>query len=170
MAAGSALVDGFQDLKIFSGLDLGLRYMLDSGTAFEGGWNFGQPAIMKQSRLNESNALVTEKWKLQNSGIYLGLQQHLGGFSFGSSLQYNRLNLKTIPEFLTKYQAVEVAPYWTAQFHIQLEYRTNFTAIALRPHYSLPITGYKFSNLGNNKNYTESLTTYGLSLIIYNGE
>ncbi|MCB0647514.1 MAG: hypothetical protein KDC49_12685 [Saprospiraceae bacterium] len=168
--AGVNLVDGFKDVHVLSGLDLGLRYKLSTGTAFEGGWNFGQPRVLKQSRFNDSNTVIDEKWKMQNNGLYLGMQQHLGAFSFGSAIQYNRLNMSTIPANKSKYEVIEKAPYWTAQFFIQLEYRTNFTAIALRPHYSLPITSYQFDRLNTNKSYSESLTTYGLSLIIYNGE
>lgn len=168
--AGANLVEGFKEPQFLNGLDLGLRYKTKSGTAIEAGWNFGQPRILKQSSLNNGDQLVEETWKMQNNGIYAGIQQHIGSFSFGTNLQYNTLSMATIPDLKSRYEVDDRAPYWTAQFYIQLEYRTNLTAIALRPHYSLPITSYTFSPTATNTSYTQSLTTYGISLIIYNGE
>lgn len=164
----------YDQTKYLHGIEAGLRCRLGF-TAMELGWKRSMNFLKANGR-NAQNQQFDNRLKVNLDAVMLGIESFVGKFSFGGSVDYNFMNIKTIldqPAISTRIKDQA----WGNHFFVSYDFGgQSYMRLVLRPYVQLYWTDMDLTDLDivmNNTEppvrYKQDFLTYGISFLFYNG-
>ncbi len=166
----------FQDLKLMNGFDMGLRYKVP-GVSFEGGWGNRRRQLRADGkRLNGSSFENTITTTINT--ISAGIFPTFGPISFGGTIDYNYLKIKT--EFEQPGIGTTLKDKaWSSKFSISYNFNSRgMIGVTIRPYIDVFWSEYDITDFNQAINdpepppaspLKETFASWGISFIVYNG-
>jgi hypothetical protein len=166
----------FQDLKLMNGFDLGLRYKVP-GVAFEAGWGNTRRQLRADGQKLTGNSFENTITTTINS-VSAGVFPTFGPLSFGGTISYNYLKIKT--EFEEPGIGTTLKDNaWSSRFSLSYNFKSKgMIGVAIRPYVEFYWSEYDISKLNQSINdpeppptspFKETFASWGISFIVYNG-
>jgi hypothetical protein len=166
----------FPDLKIMNGFDLGFRYKVP-GVSFELGWGNRRRQLRADGkRLNGSS--YENKITTTINTVSAGIFPTFGPVSFGGTIDYNYLKIKT--EFEQPGLGASLKDNtWSSKLSISYNFKSSGAiGVTIRPYIDIFWSEYDITEFSEDINPTspapesplkETFKSWGISFIIYNG-
>ncbi len=171
------LTKHFKDFQTINGLQLGVRYRIDDWIALEGTWynQFHRQSAEGPDPATNKNFNRSSGFQLSTLG--LGFENFAGPISWGASINYDafRFNTKATGE---DRPTVFNDFGWSSHFFIAYNIEANdIMRLSIRPYAHLAWHRVDLSSFHQRinpsadipSNLEEDYSTFGLMLIIYNG-
>ena len=173
--------DGFKEIRYLNGVDVGMRYVLD-GVIFNASWRNKRNSIHADGQYLNSNGDFINRITLSIHEITAGIEPTIGKVSFGATLGYNWLKLKTrFEEDLTGgrgFDGKHGGNTWSSHFSFSFNLSNQGKiGVTIQPYAHVywgefDLTG--FNNEINNQSLDagtlkDKFNTFGIAFIINNG-
>lgn len=156
------------------GLELGGRFMMTNRVGLDAGFTSLFTTDNASAR-NFSGSIVNDEWRISQRVISLGLENYYNVFGFGIQLSHVNTNyLRDFPGAKSKL-SVYSEGYYNARFCLIIQAKTRKNAFALKPYYNYPLSTIDLSAVDTSLNGSsgppipERLSSYGVSVVFYNG-
>lgn len=177
---GGKLDDALDDVKFLNGLEIGVRYRLNS-VGFELSWNNMSDKSDAFGSL-VSGSRIQSKWFTSLTQYALGVENYIGNFGYGASFGYRSASIKTAIEGTQRKKSEIVnGSVWTSKFYLLYQIPSRVVALSIKPYVEIPLKSYDITNfeqelfykLDNSyispKPINERFMLYGISILLYNG-
>jgi hypothetical protein len=174
------LDDALDQIKSLHGLEIGLRYRVNS-VGFELSWHNMSDKSDVFGTLNDKSSFQ-DKWFTSITEYSLGVENYFGNFGYGASLGYRTARIKTdIVGAPRKKRLVTNESGLASKFYLIFQYPGDKVGIAFKPYVQVPIKDIDISsfdqelNVQLNNTYQavkpqeERFFMFGLSIVLYNG-
>ena len=164
-------------VKIFNGIDLGLRYKfqhfgIDLGLSSMSGSTDALNVFQSDGSLGK------DEWKISIINYYLGLENYFGSFGYGVTIGTQKLKYRTDLASDSGKKVIYSESVLNSRFYLILEVPSNKISFSIRPFISTTWKPYNIkgvelvfdpqSNLPE-RDFDQDLIVYGLSFMFYNG-
>lgn len=170
----------FSKVNIIHGLEVGMRYKISDFTGFELTWVNAQSGnITSFGQASPGEPFFTEKWTVSNTEVTLGLESYpLNNFGFGVAGGLSRLKtVRDIPG-INRRRLVTNESVPVVKFNLIFQIKTRSTGFAIKPFYAFTLDDFDFYRMDRElnsslsadpNNFKDSLKSFGISMILYNG-
>ncbi len=174
------LDDALDPINSLHGLELGLRYRLNS-VGFELSWSNLSKRSDAFASLDNVNRIQTKLFTSLTE-YSLGAENYFGYFGYGASVGYRHLSIKTdVPGSRRKRAELLGEPGWAGKFYLLFQVPGDKVALTFKPYVQFPLSEYALDNFesGLNSKYgfdsrssveKERFFMYGISILLYNGQ
>ncbi len=164
----------YEKFHFMHGLELGGRYMLTRKTGIEAGFTSLFTTDNGSAR-NIGGTITNDEWRISQRVWYLGLENYYKIFGIG--LQFGSIKTNYLRDFPGAKSKLSVYSdsYYNIRFSLIFQAKTGRNAFALKPYYNYPLSSINISavdkslNGGGNTVIPESLSSYGVAIVFYNG-
>ncbi len=168
----------FTKLKALNGLQLGLRYKFFNRIALEGGiqTQFHRKTTNGKDPISEKTIRQTPSFAYSSFG--LGVETFiLQSFSWGVTLNYDRLNISNNTQDVNKF-TVSTEDGWSSHVFLSLNIPGNsHLSMSIRPYAQIPWTSFDLQPLKNSilstseteQRLEQGYMAFGLMILFYNG-
>ncbi|MEM1318679.1 MAG: hypothetical protein AAGG75_00415 [Bacteroidota bacterium] len=186
LAESNAILDRFEEerdwldnrfgnIRGFHGISFGLRYKMGT-TAAELGY-YNRFTRRQAEGINPTSSTdFFRQLNTANQGFSLGVEQFIGPFSIGGTIDRNFWTMRLKESSSGDRQTVVDERYWSSQFFVAFNSeRTEGISISIRPYVQVPWTSFGLQPLeealeSNPVNDPEEkLLNFGIQFIFYNG-
>ncbi|MBK8517389.1 MAG: hypothetical protein IPL55_14225 [Saprospiraceae bacterium] len=178
---GSFLDDNLNKFSSVHGLEIGLRYRVNS-VGFELSWNSMSDKSDVYATL-PNKVSFQDKWFLSLTEYSAGIENYFGHFGYGASLGYRTARMKTdIFGAPRKKRKVVEESGFASKFYLIFQFGGEKVGIAFKPYVQVPLRNLDISNFDQELNVQgdsaykaikpqeERFFLYGISIVLYNGK
>jgi hypothetical protein len=164
----------FESFHFMHGLELGARVMISNRTAIDGGFTSLFTTDNASAR-NIAGTITNDEWRISQRVLSIGLENYYRFLGFGVQLGNVKTNYLRDYPGAKKKLSVYSESYYNLRFCLILQAKTGRNAFALKPYYNYPVSNINISaidqalNGGTSSNVPERLSSYGVSIVFYNG-
>lgn len=169
-----SLQKSFGSYNLTNGIAVGFNYRTSNNISFEAIWS-EKPRDLIARGVNPANGRgFTNKLKTGLRTITFSMQTHFDNFIIGAGVSNDVMRLRYGTN-TTEEAILFTENRWAGRFYAGVFLKASpFLSISLRPYIQIPIGTLNFTNLekalnNSERNVEESLSYFGITLLLYNG-
>lgn len=172
------LSDNLKDLNGFHGLIMGFRYKPLDFVGFDLYWTGRFRSIKSFGTDPVTSSSFERDLYFRNNSISVGYENYLKWFSFGGTLDFNFLKIKSESSSRDGRFTILSDTGFSSHFFISFNAQNRGRmSVSLKPYIQIPWTGFDVKKLAeeldatpdNTTDFNERYPTFGFMIVFYNG-